>query len=102
MLLQDLLGQFDPTLHLNNLPTSPVAAVREELDMRRKVNAERRSTRRSAQIVVLVSVGLALGATGELPINRHLGFLAEVSGHYIHFRDEQFFAMGHLGIALHF
>jgi Flp pilus assembly protein TadB len=37
------------------------AAVREELDMRRKVNAERRSTRRSAQIVVLVSVGLALG-----------------------------------------
>jgi Flp pilus assembly protein TadB len=29
--------------------------------MRRKINAERRSTRRSAQIVVLVSVGLALG-----------------------------------------
>ena len=29
--------------------------------MRRKVNAERRSTRRSAQIVVGVSVGLALG-----------------------------------------
>jgi len=37
------------------------ASVREELDMRRKVNAERRSTRRSAQIVVGVSVGLALG-----------------------------------------
>ena len=48
------------------------------------------------------SVGLALGATGELPINRHLGFLAEVSGHYIHFRNEQFFAMGHVGFALHF
>jgi hypothetical protein len=48
------------------------------------------------------SVGLALGATGELPINRHLGLLAEVSGHYIHFRDEQFFAMGHVGLALHF
>src|SRR5438105_5036533 len=30
MLLQDLLGQFDPTLHLNSLPTSPVAAVRED------------------------------------------------------------------------
>ena len=29
--------------------------------MRRKVNADRRSTRRSAQIVVGVSVGLALG-----------------------------------------
>jgi Flp pilus assembly protein TadB len=46
--LRDLLGALS-------------AAVREELDMRRKVNAERRSTRRSAQIVVLVSVGLALG-----------------------------------------
>ncbi len=46
--LRDLLGAL-------------AAAVREELDMRRKVNAERRSTRRSAQIVVLVSVGLALG-----------------------------------------
>ena len=46
--LRDLLGAL-------------ATAVREELDMRRKVNAERRSTRRSAQIVVLVSVGLALG-----------------------------------------
>ncbi len=48
------------------------------------------------------SVGLAMGATGELPINRHLGVLAEVSGHYIRFRDEQFFAMAHVGVALHF
>ena len=46
--LRDLLGALS-------------TAVREELDVRRKVNAERRSTRRSAQIVVLVSVGLALG-----------------------------------------
>ncbi len=46
--LRDLLGALS-------------TAVREELDMRRKVNAERRLTRRSAQIVVLVSVGLALG-----------------------------------------
>jgi Flp pilus assembly protein TadB len=46
--LRDLLGALS-------------ASVREELDMRRKVNAERRSTRRSAQIVVGVSVGLALG-----------------------------------------
>jgi Flp pilus assembly protein TadB len=45
--LRDLLGALS-------------ASVREELDMRRKVNAERRSTRRSAQIVVGVSVGLAL------------------------------------------
>jgi Flp pilus assembly protein TadB len=46
--LRDLLGALS-------------SSVREELDMRRKVNAERRSTRRSAQIVVGVSVGLALG-----------------------------------------
>lgn len=46
--LRDLLGALS-------------ASVREELDMRRKVNAERRSTRRSAQIVVGVSVGLAVG-----------------------------------------
>jgi len=46
--LRDLLGALS-------------TSVREELDMRRKVNAERRSTRRSAQIVVGVSVGLAIG-----------------------------------------
>jgi Flp pilus assembly protein TadB len=46
--LRDLLGALS-------------RSVREELDMRRRVNAERRSTRRSAQIVVGVSVGLALG-----------------------------------------
>ncbi len=46
--LRDLLGALS-------------TSVREELDMRRKVNAERRSTRRSAQIVVGVSVALALG-----------------------------------------
>jgi Flp pilus assembly protein TadB len=36
------------------------ASVREELDMRRKVTADRRSTRRSVQIVIVVSVGLAI------------------------------------------
>jgi len=45
--LRDLLG---------GLSTS----VREELDMRRKINADRRATRRSVQIVVLVAVAVAL------------------------------------------
>jgi Flp pilus assembly protein TadB len=45
--LRDLLGAL-------------AASAREELDLRRKVNAERRSTRRSAQIVTGISVGLAL------------------------------------------
>ena len=45
--LRDLLGALS-------------RSVREELDMRRKVSAERRSTRRSVQIVIGVSVGMAL------------------------------------------
>jgi len=45
--LRDLLGALS-------------GSVREELDMRRKVSADRRSTRRSVQIVVLVSVGMAI------------------------------------------
>ncbi len=35
-------------------------SVREELDMRRKVNSSRRSTRRSVQIVIFVSVFMAV------------------------------------------
>jgi Flp pilus assembly protein TadB len=46
--LRDLLGSLS-------------GSVREELDMRRRVNADRRSTRRSVQIVIGVSVGMALG-----------------------------------------
>jgi Flp pilus assembly protein TadB len=45
---------------LRDLLTSLSSAVREELDMRRKVSADRRSTRRSVQIVIGVSVGMAL------------------------------------------
>jgi Flp pilus assembly protein TadB len=45
---------------LRDLLSSLAAAVREELDMRRKVSAERKSTRRSVQIVIAVSVGLAV------------------------------------------
>ena len=45
--LRDLLGGLS-------------SSVREELDMRRKISADRRSTRRSVQIVVLVAIGVAL------------------------------------------
>ena len=45
--LRDLLGALSRSL-------------RDELDVRRKVTAQRRSTRRGAQIVVGISVGLAL------------------------------------------
>ena len=66
--LRDLLGALS-------------ASVREELDMRRKVNAERRSTRRSAQIVVGVSVGLALGlAVFNRELRAHLRQPARPAG----------------------
>lgn len=45
---------------LRDLLSALAMSVREELHMRTKVNAERRATRRSIQIVVAVSVGLAL------------------------------------------
>jgi Flp pilus assembly protein TadB len=45
--LRDLLGAL-------------VDSVREELDMRRKINSSRRSTRRSVQIVIAVSVLMAV------------------------------------------
>ncbi len=48
------------------------------------------------------SWGLAIGATGELPINRWLGVQAEISGHYIDFDEAQLFAMGHAGVVFHF
>jgi len=46
--------------------------------------------------------GLAVGATGEFPINQHFGILGEVSAHYIDFDEAQFFGMVHVGLAIHF
>lgn len=48
------------------------------------------------------SWGLTAGVTSEFPINRHLGILLELSGHYADLNDVQFFVMGHGGVALHF
>lgn len=46
---------------LRDMLTALAASARAELDMRRRVEADRRSTRRSVRIVVGVSVGTALG-----------------------------------------
>lgn len=48
------------------------------------------------------SWGLAIGATGELPIRRWLGIQVEISGHYIDFDEAQFFGMGNAGVVFHF
>ncbi|GAA4064753.1 type II secretion system F family protein [Actinomadura miaoliensis] len=46
---------------LRDMLTALAVSARAELDMRRRVEADRRSTRRSVRIVVGVSVGTALG-----------------------------------------
>jgi hypothetical protein len=46
--------------------------------------------------------GLAIGATGELPITRHFGLQGEFSGHFADFDEAQFFAMAHIGLTVHF
>ena len=46
--------------------------------------------------------GVSVGFTGELPIKRWLGIQAEFSGHYVNFKEAQFFAMAHAGVAFHF
>lgn len=48
------------------------------------------------------SIGLAIGVTGEFEINRWLGLVLELSGHYADFEDAQLFGMGHAGLAIHF
>jgi len=46
--------------------------------------------------------GASVGFTGELPIKRWLGIQAELSGHYVNFKEAQFFAMAQAGIVFHF
>jgi Flp pilus assembly protein TadB len=65
--LRDLLGAL-------------AASVREELDMRRKITAQRRSTRRSVQIVVIVSVGMAflLAILDRSYVNYYSGLVGQL------------------------
>ncbi len=44
---------------LREVLTALASSAREELDLRRRIEAERRSTRRSVQIVVAITVGVA-------------------------------------------
>jgi hypothetical protein len=46
--------------------------------------------------------GVSVGFTGELPIKPWLGVQAELSGHYVNFKEAQFFAMAHAGVVFHF
>jgi hypothetical protein len=46
--------------------------------------------------------GVSAGFTAELPVRRWLGIQGEIAGHYVDFREEQFFVTGHVGLAFHF
>ena len=46
--------------------------------------------------------GLSAGVTGEFRINRYLGVLVELAGHYVSFDDAQVFATGHAGLVVRF
>jgi hypothetical protein len=48
------------------------------------------------------ALGAAIGLTGEFEINRHLGVLIELSGHYADLEEAQVFGMAHAGISFHF
>jgi hypothetical protein len=48
------------------------------------------------------SLGVVLGVDGEFKINRWLGVLVELSGHYVDFDEAQIFGMVHGGLAVHF
>jgi len=48
------------------------------------------------------SIGLTIGVTGEFKVNRWLGVLLELSGHYVDFDEAQIFGMAHGGLAVHF
>jgi hypothetical protein len=47
-------------------------------------------------------LGIALGFTGDFDVTRHLSVVAEISGHYVFFDDASIYAMGNIGLAVHF
>ena len=48
------------------------------------------------------AVGAALGFTGEFQVNRWLGVLVELSGHYADLDEAQVFGMAHAGLSIRF
>jgi hypothetical protein len=48
------------------------------------------------------AIGLALGVTGDFPINNKFAVLVEISGHITDLENSGNFALAHIGIAYHF
>jgi hypothetical protein len=48
------------------------------------------------------ALGIVLGLTGEFEMTKRLGLLVEISGHWANLEEAQLFAMGHVGVVVHF
>lgn len=48
------------------------------------------------------AAGGSVGLTGDFRLNRWLGVLVELSGHYVDLREAKIFGMAHGGVAVHF
>lgn len=48
------------------------------------------------------SVGLTVGVTGEITVNRWMGIVLEISGHYVNIDEANMYGMAHGGVAFHF
>jgi hypothetical protein len=48
------------------------------------------------------AVGLTVGVTGDFELTRWLSAVAELSGHWADLDDNQFFGLGHAGLAVRF
>jgi hypothetical protein len=48
------------------------------------------------------SLGLTLGVTGDFEVTRWLSVVAELSGHWADLESNQFFGLGHAGLAVRF
>ena len=48
------------------------------------------------------AVGGAFGITGEFKFTKSFGFLVDLSAHYVDFRNQHVFVMGHGGLSYHF
>lgn len=48
------------------------------------------------------SVGLVVGVTGDITVNRWLSVIVELSGHYVDVDEANLYGMGHAGLSFHF
>ena len=48
------------------------------------------------------SLGLTVGVSGDFEVTRWLSVVAELSGHWADLESNQFFGLGHAGLAVRF